>query len=581
MSVFKQKNSIASVEFKKFKGIDTRAPLGESGAAYDMVNFRVLPDGSLQKRCGFKAIASYNAKIRGVWSGTLGETTAIFAVYGSTVVKILPKEGRTTVIGKTSSSEGDVNFMFHNERLYLCDGQTFYIVTESNVAAAEGYVPLYGKDWPVRYKGEVNEPLNLASRHIRMTYIVTEELSFLCVDHVISEIDAVYINGELITDKSRYYFDEPAMCVSVKGLKLNDRVELFLTVSESETNIAEIFSCKNSVVYGDYADSILFLWNGNKKNIMFASSSVSEQSLEESRFMYPNSAPFYVPAGSTFKIPKENQQITGVCRQYDRLLIFTKEDTWMGNISSSSPKRTLEAVTVNPSYGCTSVGAAVVCENSPVCVSDGAIIRWTSETDELNECNQYSISSKIESMLSPSFFENAVVLIDKRQSEIFFADSTDNQGILWIYNYKIDSWYKFDGITVKSMFLHENSLGFIYLNTVYLFNDSICYDELKGGSVRNITATFESYPSDLSVGGNKKRLCGMTLNANLSGGEIHTQYFSEGECISKTLLESDNAFPKSFMRRLNSKRFSYVTLRILSTARAKQRIYSTGIWAKP
>ena len=580
MSVFKQKNSIASVEFKKFKGIDTRAPHRETGAAYDMVNFRVLPDGSLEKRCGFEPITTRNFKIRGLWSGNLGDTDVIFIASGNTVTKILPKEKNTVNIGTLDTSEGDVNFMFFNGILYLSDGKSFYTVSENMISNAEGYVPLYGKDWPIRSHGEVNEPLNLASRHIRMTYVVNEELSFLFVDHIISSIDAVYINDVLITDTNRYFFDEGIMSICLSGLKLGDRVALYLTVDESEINKADLLSCKQSAVYGDYTDNILFLWDGDKKNVMFESCSVSDSSLEEARVVYPDSLPFYVPTEAAFKMPGNDDYITGVCRQYDRLLIFTKDNTWMGNISSS-PRRTLEAVTVNPYCGCSSVAATVMCENNPVCVSDGSIVRWTAETDELNETNAYSISSKIEAMLPPSFFTNAITLIDKRHSEIFFADPTDTQGKLWIYNYKSENWYKFDGINADKLFLFDGSLGFIDSNAVFIFNDSLGYDKLKNTSQRRITAFFESHPTDFSVSGNKKRLCGMTLNANLAGADISTEYISAGNLISTATLLSNSLYPTSFIKRLQSKRFCYLTLRIVSSAKAIQRIYSTGIWVKP
>ena len=580
MSVFKQKNSIASVEFKKFKGIDTTAPHREVGAAYDMVNFRVLPDGSLQKRSGFQSVATFNEKVRGVWSGKIQDKTYIFTVHGKTVTRSDPSMGIQTDIGKINTSSGNANFMFFNGYLYLSDGRYFYIVKENGVSTAEGYAPLYGKDWPVRYKGEVNEPINVASRHIRMSYLVNEELSFLCVDHNISLIDAIYVNDVLITDTSRYFFDQDIMCICLSGLKIGDRVMAFLTVDESEINMSDVWSCQKSVVYGDYTDNILFLFDGNRKNAMYASCSVSEKSLQESKFIYPNSLPFYVPDKPAFKMPKQEHRITAVCRQYDRLLIFTEEDTWMGNLSAS-PTRVLEAVTINPSYGCTSVGGAAVCENEPVCVSDGQILRWTSEADELNECNAYNISSKIESMLPPSFFANALVFVDKRRTEILFFDTASENGTLWIYNYKTKDWYKFEGISANSIFAFEGSVGFTYLNSVCLFNDSIAHDELRDGSWRIIEAFYESLPTDLSVSSNKKRLCGMTLNANLHGEDIRAEYLSEGQVICSLTLKSESSFPTSFIKRLNSRRFCYTSLRLKHSGNSTPRIYSTGIWAKP
>ncbi len=578
MSVFKQKNAIASFEFKKFKGIDRRAPHGDSNAAYDMSNFRVLADGSLQKRDGYKLLSNV-LMVRGVWSGKLNDETQTFILHGNTVIKLIQRGESVVNVGKIRTSSGPANFIAYNNHLYLYDKEIFYIVTEDAVVPAECYAPLYAKDWPVARRGEVNEPINLATRHIRMTYVVNEVYTYLCVDHVISSIDAVYIDGVLITDKSRYQFKENLMCVSVLGLNQGEHVTLYLTIAESELNSALLMSCKHAAVYGDFKGDSIFFWEGNKKNIMFSSRSVDSASVEESSLVYENTIPLYIPIDGTFKLPKEDTYITAVCRQYDRLLIFTKTDTWMAHLTDS-PNRTLDAVTVNPSYGCSASGAVVMCGNDPVCVSDGTILRWTADTDELNECNAYSISSKIESMLAPSFFSNAIVLHDKNRSEILFSDSSDSAGPLWIYNYDTDNWFKFDGIGAKSLFLHDEALCFVRLNKLYIFDKSLAKDMPNTDTYKSIESFYESYPSDFSVSGNKKRLSGMTMGATLSGGNISAEYLSDGETISSVTLRSDTSFPASFIKRLNSRRFCYANLRLSSNSDKPQRIYSTSICAK-
>ena len=320
MSVFKQKNSIASVEFKKFKGIDRKASHGDSSVAYDMSNFRILPDGSLMKREGFSPLSTTGSAYRGVWSGKLNGKVLTFVLQGATISKMYPEERSFTSIGKISTMTGTANFIPYNNRLYLYNQNAFYHITEDSVSIVDGYAPLYGKDWPSAKKGEVNEPLNLTSRHIRMTYIVDQNVPYLQVDHAISSIDAVYINNALVTDSSRYSLNRDMMYVSVSGLKINDRVSLFLTIDESELDKADLMSCKRTAAYGDYKDNILLFWDGNKKNTMFASCSIDNASLEEVTSVYPDTLPLYISANAIFKLPKQENYITAVCPQYDRLL---------------------------------------------------------------------------------------------------------------------------------------------------------------------------------------------------------------------------------------------------------------------
>ena len=579
MSVFKQKNAIASTEFKSFEGIDVTAPHGYVPAAGDMVNFRVTKDGSLEKRSGFAPVAICEKKIRAIWSGKLEGVQSTFIVSGNVVSSVDPTEHTLVTLGYIANPDGHANFILFNSRLYLMDGIYIYGVSNTGVRTVEGYAPLYGKNWGSAKKGPVNEPLNLATRHIRMTYRLNETLTYLCVDHVISSIDAVYINGSLASQENNsYYFDEELMCVCVMGIKVGDYVELFLTVAESEMDRAALFSCKSSVVYGTYTDNRLFLWDGDSEDIMFASRSVNGDELQKSQSFYPNTVPLYIPEDAAFTMTKDGRRITAVCRHYDRLLIFTNADTWMAKSSESG--NPLDAVTINPSQGCTSDGAVVMCGNDPICVSDGNILCWTSDTDELSESNAYSISKKINPHLTPSFFKNAKLLFDDSLSELYFIDPYDEQGIMWIYNYDTKNWFKFDGIYADSLFLCDKTLGFVRDNAVYLFNDTKGYDVMADGSERKIVAFYESLPTDLSVAGNKKRLCGMTLNACLFGGEICAEYISEGKTISTKKLQSDSLYPTSIIKRLNSNRFCYLTLRLTCDDGKKQKIYSTSVWAK-
>ena len=579
MSAFKQKNAIASAEFKGFEGIDTTAPHGYIPAAYDMDNFRVLEDGSLQRRSGFEPIAICDTNIRGVWSGKLEDQQVTFVVHSNIVSKLDPETKTLVRFGAVVNYQGDVKFLFFNSRLYMIDGSYIFIIKSNTMYDVFGYAPLYGKDWPSAARGEVYEPLNLASRFMRMTYRITEPLIYLCVDHVIDFINAVYVNGVQLSTQSGYYFDRDLMCVCVYGLKVGDYVELFLTVAESEILPLYVLSCKSSAVYGTYDDNRIFLWNNFESNIMYASRTVDNESLKESERMYPLIAPLYFPTDNKFVFKKDGRRITAVCRHYDRLLIFTNTDTWMtkGTIENGNP---LESVTINPSHGCTSDGAVIMCGNDPITVSDGNIMRWTSDTDELNESNAYSISQKINPMLKSSFFLNAKILLDENRNEILFYDPTDTEGTVWIYNYNTKNWFRFTGIFADEIFICGKNIGFTRDNTVFLFDDELGHDVLKDGTIRPITAFFESLPIDLSVAGNKKRLYGMTLNGTLYNGEVTAEYISDGKVLATEHLSSQSNYPTSFIRRLNSSRFCYLTLRISCNGESNSLIHSTSVWVK-
>ncbi len=579
MSVFKQKNAIASAKIKGFEGIDATTSLEKTSSAYDMTNFRILPDGTLEKRCGFAPIAKCSSKVRAIWSGELDKEQHTFILSESTVFSLDSNKSSPANIGYVDTREGDASFIFFDAKLYLMDGSGIYRVSPNAVSSVEGYAPLCGKDWPNATVGEDYEPLNYTTRHIRMTYNVMEPLIYLCVKYVISSIDAVYVNGKLLTDTSSYYFDLELMSVCVLGLNVGDRVELFLTVDSSEIDCSKLFSCKHSVVYGGLTDSRLFLWGGVRNNLMFGSHSIDEESLLESKKVYTNTADLYIPVDAAFTVGREGRRITAVSRHYDRLLIFTDGDTWMSS-SPAGDGEPLEAITINSSHGCTSDGAAIMCGNDPICVGDGEILRWSTDTDELNECNAKCISQKINSRLDRSFFDNAIMFLNKPTSELFFSDPNDESDTVWVYNLDTDNWYRFSGIRADYFFSSNGKMGFVSYDTVYLFDDSLYKDTYSDGKESEIVAEFVTHPTDLFINGNKKRLYGMLLEADLDGGEVNVKCMSDGKAISEISFESEKHFPISIQKRINSHRFCYTSLRISAGGDARQKIYGTAIWAK-
>ena len=276
---------------------------------------------------------------------------------------------------------------------------------------------------------------------------------------------------------------------------------------------------------------------------------------------------------------REKKRITAVCRHYDRMLIFTEDDTWMV-AEPAADGEPLNAIAVNSGYGCTSDYGALMLGNDPISVSDGAILKWTSDTDELNECNAYSISQEIEARLDASFFENAVIFADKKSGELYFSDPTNDDGTLWIYSSRAKTWYKYDGIGAEFLLDINGKIAFSKENTLYIFEDSAEADVLATGEEREIKAYFESLPQDFSSAENTKRLCGMSLDAQMEDSSLCVEYISKGKVIASSKTCADGSCEKHEKRRLNSPRFNCLSLRLTSEGKGKVKIYSTGVWTK-
>ena len=567
--------------FEGFRGIDDRPSRNSIPHAADMVNFKINEDGSLQKRCGFLPVMSFSSNLRAVWSGKLDGRERVYVIYSNKVATVDPDTLYVSDIGSIRSQSGHANFIFFDANLYVKDSLGFYLISSDEVRKVEGYAPLYAKDWPSAAVGEMNEPPNLISRRIRMSYIVTEPNIYLRVEHLLSSVDAVYVNGIRRTDENSYYFDSSLMCVCVLNIQVGDKVELYLTLDDSEmmSESADILGCQQAFVYGGSSSSRFFLWGGSHADVVYGSSDIDDTSLEDSKKVYADSMPLYVKENAAFPMGREKKRISAVCRHYDRMLIFTADDTWMAKYPAADGEP-LDAVTVNSTYGCTSDGAALMLGNDPICISKRSILKWTSDTDELNECNAYSISEEIESRLDASFFENATIFADRGTGELYFCDPSDENGVVWIYASRTKNWYKYDGVGAESFLEIGDKVAFTKENTLYIFDPSSTLDILANGEERPITAYFESLPQDVGAAENKKRLSGMSLDAEMQNTSLVIEYISGDKVISSAYVSATDEPQRHEKRRLNSPRFNCLKIKLSSNDGGKLRIFSTGVWTK-
>ena len=79
------KNLFAQLYAGEFGGIDRQSSLGQANVAQDIKNFRILADGSLEKRCGYSKVIGLPAGIRAVWSGDVDGEASLFVLAGDMV----------------------------------------------------------------------------------------------------------------------------------------------------------------------------------------------------------------------------------------------------------------------------------------------------------------------------------------------------------------------------------------------------------------------------------------------------------------------------------------------------------------
>lgn len=564
--------------FRGFEGVDlTKTHSGDESIAL-IDNFRITEDGSLRKRCGFKTIYSsqnQSSKVKAVHSPKESDGRVIFWIDGITVFRYDCDEEITSEIGRISEAAEKAFFFEYLDKLYLCDGHAFFTVTDSAVLPADEYVPLYGKDWPSTYAGEVNEPINLLSDRVAISYKFSPPAqSYLPLgDLKITSIEALYRNGSLVASNT-YVYEQEFNVVTVSDYGENDEFFIICKLQIDGDLAAQksaLYSSLSSSVFYELNNNNLFLWGSREDNSIFYSKKVDKDNLAISKKLLSNNGSLYIPFNSKFSVGASRDRVNAFIRHYDRVLIMTDSSTWITDLSKLGGSD-FSIKSINSDIGCVAPRGAIRVENAIISVGDGAIFRWTSETDELNECNAYSISEPIKSILGDSFFKSCIIGIYKSKEELWFYGVETEE--LWIYSLVRKSWYKFSGFKPSAFAENSKEICFSQDGAVRIFDQSLTSDDL-GGSYSTISASLQSGEIEFNSRYEKK-LSSLTLRSDSAGGYLTISFLLDGNRRFSRSLYPDRAHGILNFR-VKSGRFRSLSFTLSSNGSSEQTIHGIEI----
>lgn len=581
MSYFKRKNAIGTLEMKGFEGIDRSSPIAAKKCE-DMVNLRILSDGSIVKRDGFREIYDFSGPIRGILSIPTNEGFMAYVAVENYVYRYSSDtDVATRMLGTLSTKTGEASIFFFRGIVYIVDGVNIYEIKDGAVEISEGYVPLLGKDWGNNFPGEIYEPLNILSSRARISYVVDDPpTTFLPTLYEVSKVDAIYLNGEPLTS-TQYTINSNFNTIDIKGLTPGDRIKAYVTFVRPESERQNLLSNTKGEVFGGINNSRLFLWGGKDKNRIYGSSLATDEGLADARAWYKDVGALYFPADNSFCVGDGKSEVTALSRHYDRLLIFTSDDVWMAD-SEIAFTNEIPILRINTDVGCSTVGGVAKCKNDPISIGRGRIFRWTSNTDTLEDCNAYSISEPIEELLDEEFFESVRVYTDKHCGEVLFSYKQGNKRGVWVYGVENGQWYRYEGISADMFFDAGDSVGFVNGSKLSVFKKGSERDV----SIRSVSSYIRAfcvfYPTDFGRPERLKKIGEIFGVAELNGGVLKLTFANDSGITNEVeFVGGDSDFLESFYKRYRTERFLRTKLKITFDSWFNQRIYSLTVTATP
>ena len=251
----------------------------------------------------------------------------------------------------------------------------------------------------------------------------------------LDSVDFVYLNGTLKTLTTDYTVNLTNGTITFTSNPGNGTLNLVIYASKSSITRNEITDRKYNMRFGGSNDFRIFLYG---KSIGTGTN----------RYYYSNLAnglpsASYFPTTFYNEVGTPENIITGMTRQYDRQIIFTditgayysyyQTTTIDGIVYPSFPLYTLNKV-----IGNIAMGQVQVVQNNPFSIFKG-IQEWVA-TSVQDERNAKNISKRIQVSLD-SIDLSQVTTIDWEKNYEYWICLNDKA---YIYNYKLDVWYKFE-----------------------------------------------------------------------------------------------------------------------------------------
>lgn len=569
MAKIKPETAYATAEFDGFRGVDTEKRLDGLNAADRMVNFRPTADGSLRKRCGYERMIEFPGTPRAVFSGYLGgEEVLYFLIGGSVFKRFIYDENGYLYVGSVESTEGDAAFAEYLGKLYLFDGTEIYVLEDGVFGSAEGYIPLYGKDWDPLKLGEICEPENLLTRRVRLHYKNPNALDTLYFDQRVLSIHRIFLDGVETAKTDGELLNTGMGCISESFITATE-IELLVTLDGSGFR-ERVSGCRRALMYGEAQDNRLVCWDGEDPNALCCSRSISFDAAEESDSLgntlggalyFPHDAPTY----------RADAPVTAVCRHVDRLLIFSASGVWAADCAENG----LTILPVYSSVGCDKKDCAVLCGNTPVSYFGGKLWSWSIKSSLRNEYKAEVFSAPVSDIVS-AMRDGAVLLQYYRErSELWLAAA--GSGTALIYHTDFKMFYVFDGVYADLLVPTAGEPMMIAGQELYVFNETLSEDP-SGVPIR---AYYRSGWFDFGHPERTKHLVRFLLEGAPCGGRMTVRFENErGRCTAIDLFGEGETLPNAYDRRASVGRFRYLRASVEASGAARSFVSRLKITAR-
>ncbi len=533
---------MATIKFKNAKGVERGYEEGFGGIdlgraqvssdrCRELSNLDISADGSLTTRPGYIKKLTLPGILRAVF--TTGKS--FYTLAGNTLSLTDSDTGSTSALGQVGTSSGDADIFCFGGEIYVHDSQKLYRYGAGVLAEAEGYAPLYGRDWHPTRRGYVNEELNIVSNRMRVSFVTVSNLQTYDVARKIESVDRITLNGieRDPEDLGMTFAGSVITLANVYNLSSGLPIEFWVTLAESERKRSIIAIPSKGFVFSNSGGERLCICSPGISSLLICSRPVSAIDLYESRRSDPDSISLYLPISSVTVAGNGAYPITAISSHFERALLFTDANTWCVDYEGeeSSISRIRPSIFILNS----AIGGEKICgdphyENDPITYYRGRLFRWHSQSGVRDECSAELISDEVAELI-PEDSEHVSMLSLPHKGLIFLADADDPEGGMLVYSTLRRAWSAYKDIYAEKLFIYGSSPAFSRGNGVYVLTEDAEKDS-EGGESFAVKSKLVTHFTDFGCPERRKRSVHAILDLGKCASATVTLTTEEGESKS-------------------------------------------------
>lgn len=435
------------LQFEPFKGLNTSVTPTQINQSQspDMLNMKIGLDGALEKRTGFERVfpTSLGAgAINGLYEYRKVDGTVLFLLAHGT--KLYTQSGNLQPVEIYNGVANDrVDFFVMNNKCYIMDGVNYLVYDGATVSPVTPYVPTLSVSKLPAGGGTANEDFNLLGAGFKDSFSAdgTATVYQLSLTNLDATAVTAVVNNENKTEGTHFTVDRASGKVTFTTAPTVGTNNVVITAYKTQAGFADrIKKCRFHTLYGGTNDTRIFV-SGNPD--------------------FPNQMwrlglydPTYAPENGFYKVGSDSEKIQGFSKQYDYLVIHKEYSIWNMGYELNAGVPSFPIKPLNDQIGTIAKDSVQVIENTPVFLSKNGVYTLLA-SNVRDERNVQHVSKNIDSrLLKESNIDKAVSIDYDKKYWISI------NGNVYIYDYSISEWYRYDNIKAHCLIERNRDLYF-------------------------------------------------------------------------------------------------------------------------